>query len=82
MWILRVLLSDTNLEIKIPGANTKPFQSNIGSPQGDVLSGFLFTIYFKHYWHSSIPDASWQRTDVDKLQTWVINWFLIYKIAN
>ena len=49
MWILRVLLSDTNLEIKIPGANTKPFQSNIGSPQGDVLSGFLFTIYFKHY---------------------------------
>ena len=45
---LRVLLYK-NIEIKIQGADTKPFQSNIGSPQGDVVSGPFFTIYFEHY---------------------------------
>ena len=49
MRILRVLLSDTNLEIKIQGADTKPFKSNIGSAQGDAVSGRFFTIYFEHY---------------------------------
>ena len=42
MRMLRVLLTDTNLEIKIQGADRKPFQSNIGSPQGDAVSGHLF----------------------------------------
>ena len=45
--ILRILLSETTLEIKIKGAQTTPFKSNIGSPQGDALSGCLFTIYFE-----------------------------------
>ena len=49
MIIPRVLLSDTNLEIKIQGADTKLFKSNIGSPEGDVVSGPFFTIYFEHY---------------------------------
>ena len=49
MRILRVLISDINLEIKIQGADTKPFKSNIGSPQGDAVSGPFFTIYFEHY---------------------------------
>ena len=48
MRILRVL-SDTNVEIKIQGADTKPFKSNTGSPQGDTTSGPFFTIYFEHY---------------------------------
>ena len=38
MRILRVLPSDTNLEIKIQGADTKPIQSNIRSPQGDDVT--------------------------------------------
>ena len=46
--ILRVLLSNTSLEIKVKGATTTPFQSNIGSPQGDSISGPLFTTYFEH----------------------------------
>ena len=49
MRIIRVLLSDTNLEIKIQGADTKPFKSNIGSPQGDAVSGPFSTIYLEHY---------------------------------
>ena len=49
MRILRVLLSDTNLEIKVQGADTKPFQSNIGSSQGDAVSGPFFKIYVEHY---------------------------------
>ena len=49
MRSIRVLLSDTNLEIQIQGADTKPFKSNIESPQGDVVSGPFFAIYFEHY---------------------------------
>ena len=47
--ILRVLLSDTTLEVKIKGAKTEPFESNIGSPQGDSVSGPVFTIYFEKH---------------------------------
>ena len=53
MRIFRVLLSDTNLEIKIQGTDTKPFKSKIGSPQGDAVSGPFFTIYFDHYLRKS-----------------------------
>ena len=49
MRILRVLLSDKNLEIKIQEADTKLFKSNIGSPQGDAVSGPFFTIYSEQY---------------------------------
>ena len=43
--IIRVLLSDTTLEVKINKAESSPFTSNIGSPQGDSISGPLFTLY-------------------------------------
>ena len=39
MRILRVLLSDTNLEIKVQGADTKPFQSKV-----DLFSKFILNI--------------------------------------
>ena len=42
---MRVLLSDTIIEVKIEGAQTNAFIANIGSPQGDSISGPLFTIY-------------------------------------
>ena len=45
--MLRVLLSETTIEVKIKGAETSPFTSNIGSPQGDSYSGPQFTIYFE-----------------------------------
>ena len=46
--ILRVLLSETSVEIKIKGAESQAFKSNIGGPQGDSYSGPQFTTYFEH----------------------------------
>ena len=46
--ILRVLMSDTTLEVRVNGTNSTPFISNIGSPQGDSSSGPIFTLYFEN----------------------------------
>ena len=46
--ILRVLLSETSVEIKIKGAESQAFKSNIGGPQGDSYSGPQFTTYFEN----------------------------------
>ena len=46
--IVRRLLSNTTLEVRVKGAETKPFISNVGSPQGGSISGPLFEIYFEH----------------------------------
>ena len=46
--ILQYLLSNTTLEIKMNNVETEMFKSNIGAPQGDALSGNLFTIYFEY----------------------------------
>ena len=46
--MIRFLLTNTTLEIKMNNLETQPFESNIGSPQGDGLSGTLFNIYFEH----------------------------------
>ena len=45
--ILRILLTNTSIEIKIAGAKTRAIETNIGGPQGDSYSGPLFTIYFE-----------------------------------
>ena len=44
--IQRVLLAETTLEVKVENAETTAFKSNIGSPQGNGISGLLLTIYF------------------------------------
>ena len=46
--MIRYLLANASLEIKVHGAKTEPFSSNLGSPQGDGLSGKLFHIYFEN----------------------------------
>ena len=45
--MLRILLSDTTVEVRIKGAETTPFPTNVGSPQGDSYSGPQFTVYFE-----------------------------------
>ena len=45
--MIQLLLSNTTLYVRINNAETEPFSSNIGSPQGDALSGVLFNIYFE-----------------------------------
>ena len=47
--IIRFLLSDTIINTRINGSTKeKPFESNIGSPQGDSLSPVLFSIYLEN----------------------------------
>ena len=46
--MIRRLLSKTTLEVRVKGAKTEPFESNIGSPQGGSISGPLFEIYFEN----------------------------------
>ena len=46
--IIRFLLSNTTINIKINGATKQmPFNSNVGVPQGDGLSPVLFTVYLE-----------------------------------
>jgi hypothetical protein len=44
--MIRYLLTNTSLKVKVQGAETEFFESNIGSPQGGSLSGKLFNVYF------------------------------------
>jgi len=48
LQIIKVLLRDTTLTIKMKDVIATPFDTNIGSPQGDSLSGDLFNVYFEH----------------------------------
>ena len=49
LGIISFLLSDTIINTRINGATKeKPFESNIGSPQGDTLSPVLFSIYLEN----------------------------------
>ena len=45
--MIQLLLSNTTLDVRINTAETEPFSSNMGSLQGDALSGVLFNIYFE-----------------------------------
>ena len=45
--LIRILLSNTSLQVQFNGILTAPFQSTIGSPQGDGLSPLLFAIYLE-----------------------------------
>ena len=48
LQMIKVLLNKTSLTIKMKGVTATPFETNVGSPQGDGLSGDLFTVYFEH----------------------------------
>ena len=44
----KFLLKDTKLQIKMSDIEPITFNTNIGSRQGDGLSGVLFNIYFEN----------------------------------
>ena len=49
LHVIQFLLSGTVIDIRINGTSiSKPFTSNVGTPQGDSLSPVLFTIYLEH----------------------------------
>ena len=45
--MLRVLLSNTKLHVRVYGAETQSFILNVGSPQGDSISGPFFNVYLE-----------------------------------
>ena len=45
--LIRILLANTSLQVQFNGVMTAPFQSTVGSPQGDGLSPLLFAIYLE-----------------------------------
>ena len=49
--VLSTALVETTLESKVENAQTTTFESNIGSPQGNSISGPLFTLYFNRALH-------------------------------
>ena len=46
--MVKFLLKDTKLQIKMSDIEPTTFNTNIGSPQGDGLSGVLFDIYYEN----------------------------------
>ena len=46
LQILSTLLAEATFEVKMENTQATIFESNIGSPQGDSISGPLFTLYF------------------------------------
>ena len=47
MRIIRLLLADTSLELRLSTGECHAFATSIGTPQGDSLSPVLFTIYLE-----------------------------------
>lgn len=47
LWMLRVLLLETMIEVNIEKRQANPLESNIGLLQEDIIYGPLFTSYFK-----------------------------------
>jgi hypothetical protein len=43
--MVKKLLNKTTLQVRLESALSKPFETTIGSPQGDSLSPILFTVY-------------------------------------
>ena len=47
--LIRILLSNTSLQVQFNGILTAPFQSTIGSPQGDIYIYIYVYIYIYPY---------------------------------
>ena len=45
LHLVRLLLADTKLKVRIKSTHSAEFKTSIGSPQGDGLSPMLFTCY-------------------------------------
>ena len=46
-WECAGYYSQTTLDVKINDVETEKFESNIGSPQGDGISGIFYNIYLE-----------------------------------
>ena len=62
--ILRVVLAETTLKVKVENAKATPFESNIGWPQGESINGPLVTIYFNRALQEIREEAGKEPIDV------------------
>ena len=47
IYIIRILLSNTTLDVMSSSKISNPFYTNVGFPQGEGLRGCLFTMYLE-----------------------------------
>ena len=65
--ICQSLLANTNLKVKLGEAISDPFETTIGTPQGDGLSPILFAVYLESALREVRAEAcKWPRPDDDK----------------
>ena len=60
------LLADTNLKVKLGDVLSEPFQTTIGTPQGDGLSPILFAIYLEKALRDVRRESEPHRPAIDK----------------
>ena len=64
-----ILLKDVEIEVKVNNISGKPFITNVGSPQGDSASAFLFIYYLaitlRNMNHITVPTITPTPTDHD-----------------
>ena len=56
--IIRFLLLETQLSVRVEETRGPWFKTTIGTPQGDALSPILFLIYLEHITRVFPPEAS------------------------
>lgn len=57
LHLIKILIKDVQLSVKINGQTGTAFRTNIGTPQGDGLSPILFTLYLAKALTPSPPPA-------------------------
>ena len=63
--LIRIMLSNTSLQVQFNNVLTAPFSSNIGTPQGDGLSPLLFAIYLEAAVQDLLRNSKLKRREVD-----------------
>ena len=65
--LVRTLLANTHLTVRVKGTQSAWFETSIGSPRGDSLSPVLFTCYLAAALHKVQKSTSWLNPPVSDL---------------
>ena len=70
LQILITQIAETTPEVKVENAQETTFQWNIGSPQGDSISGPLFTLYFNRALQQIKDEMQKEPIDCRNINPW------------